>query len=594
VAVAADAADAPRSAAEAASASSATAAPSGPHVRVTARPFADCAASVSPELAAHEVKIAKGYSLIFPPPDPSSIHPSVWEGNRALHAAAAANRAAAEEAAAKAKARARAGEDDAVEPGAAAVFPPPSTLPAPTPRETAELSAAWGGWSFAPDGVPRPFYRPWDVSLEACEARIARYRTLLDVSRELYAVETAAAATGGKRAAQAAVESTAPAFAAAAARAAASAAGESGPSEDGAAPGPEPPAPAAAQATFARLLRALATESAEKAKGAAAAAAAATGGGSTASAVAGARAFGAGRSTGAATPLAGRPSTTGLVGRRPGTVGTLPPSGAAAAATRPPRGEAGGAGSAGRRPGSGFARMAAAAAAAAAEGGASSTATLPRPMSGKSDGVGSVAESGVSSGGSETGGEGDGGGGSSAPGAAHRSLRRAASFTRGGGGAAAAAGGGVRTSPSLLVPVVVMLGSDELFPLPLAAAQPPQPEGRGGIAAAGPRKQPLRLSVSAFGASKVPSPSLPVTPLVVPGGGAFFPPSASGVAGMGGGALAAARALRAGMANGGGPAVPAVVPSPYLKRVRAKMLEAATRSIPAVGASEEATLWSEG
>ena len=199
------------------------------HVRATATAFTSFAAAIPEAHALNERKIAKKYRLIFPPPDPELIGDNIWNLNeKAYNTSKYPGNNKISNSSNYSNSNDNDDDDDTEEndihsiisalnntnnsttttniasPTKSQSLPPPISPSSPQINSTKSLD----GITFD-HGVPTPFYIPWDKSKEFCYQRIHRYKYLLAVSTELYQVQTAASATGGRKAGNAAILSSA-------------------------------------------------------------------------------------------------------------------------------------------------------------------------------------------------------------------------------------------------------------------------------------------------------------------------------------------------------------------------------------------------
>lgn len=190
------------------------------HVRVTASAFQSFAAAIPADHALHEMRVANGYKLIFPPPDPALVDPSVWDANAAAQRRIDASRTPPKRKGAGADSFDGSPDSVASSPVTMAEAADgvarrlETTTDQSPPGTTSSIASDVKSFCPPPDipivqGVPAPFYRPWDTSRAACEQRIDRYRYYLAVSEEVYALQAAAAAVGGRKAADVALFSSA-------------------------------------------------------------------------------------------------------------------------------------------------------------------------------------------------------------------------------------------------------------------------------------------------------------------------------------------------------------------------------------------------
>jgi hypothetical protein len=189
--------------------------PPPPHAEATAPLFAHLASPIPEEHALHEAKICKGYRLIFPPPNPAFIEESVF-------ARGAAGAKIMQDAIKRSKSiksskqgNAAIEEEDDVddeesddEIRGSFVQPPASSGSSMTSKPSSRADSSQSEYQLAKPAVFRVFYTPWDVSREEYAFRIQRYAYFLAAAQELYALNYAASAIGGKKAGEATVLSS--------------------------------------------------------------------------------------------------------------------------------------------------------------------------------------------------------------------------------------------------------------------------------------------------------------------------------------------------------------------------------------------------
>lgn len=179
------------------------------HAEATAPLFVQLATPIPEEHAQHEAKVCRGYRLIFPPPNPAFLEDSVFDRG-------AAGAKIMQDAMKRAKERRTAskdddGSDDEVEDKVSRSSDLKSKVSrsqSATEPITSLQTSQTREYNLAKPSVFRVFYVPWDTSRVEYDSRIQRYAYYLAAAQELYALNNAASAIGGKKAGEATVLSS--------------------------------------------------------------------------------------------------------------------------------------------------------------------------------------------------------------------------------------------------------------------------------------------------------------------------------------------------------------------------------------------------
>lgn len=173
------------------------------HAEATAPLFAHLASPIPEEHAMHEAKVCKGYRLIFPPPNPAFLEDSVFargaagakimqdamKGAKSLKNGRQGNSSIEDEDS----------DDDDDDDNVPSDFQQPIVPIRQTTRAVAS-AAPQTEYQLAKPAVFKVFYTPWDESRDDYNKRIQRYAYFLAAAQELYALNNAASAIGGKKA----------------------------------------------------------------------------------------------------------------------------------------------------------------------------------------------------------------------------------------------------------------------------------------------------------------------------------------------------------------------------------------------------------